>query len=129
MQSLAINKSDYLLQKPTNLPKYHTLNTLNELLIDDSNNDHVDRCKQPELENNSIAAFRTMQSNLTTVGQSAKLPGHTTAKLPGKYLKLKSIEQSGKIGPDDNAFHISTALTLHSDICKAFDKELHNKRT
>ena len=45
MQDYATNKSDYLLQNSSNLPKYATLNTLNEIIIDDSSpsNDQVEK--------------------------------------------------------------------------------------
>ena len=43
LQSSAMSRSDYLLQKSTNPPKYSMLDTLNEILIDD---DQVDRYKQ-----------------------------------------------------------------------------------
>ena len=50
-QDSTINKSDNLVQKSTNIPKYPTLTTLNEIIMGDNNpsNDQVgcNTCKQP----------------------------------------------------------------------------------
>ena len=79
MQSSVINESDYLLKKSTDLPKYHTLSILSEIVTEDitPSDDREDRHKQPDKD--SMASLRTIHSNLSPVGQSTKLPGHTTA--------------------------------------------------
>ena len=43
MESSAVNESDYMLQKSANLPKYHTFSTLNEIVMDNSNDRQADR--------------------------------------------------------------------------------------
>ena len=70
IQSSDINKSDYILQKPACLPKYPSLNTLNEIVVDNSNNDKVDWQRQADPKRYIIASFRTIHSNLTLRGYS-----------------------------------------------------------
>ena len=103
-------------QKSTHLPKYPTLSTLNEKVIDDSNpsNGQADRHWKPNPDKESIASFGTVHSNLTPVDIQ-------------KHCPLYSLEQADYIGPKDSAFLISKTPTLLSYILKPFDKELHNK--
>ena len=49
----AVNKSDYILQKSTNLHKYLAHSTLNEIVIDDNNDDQLERQKQSESDEDS----------------------------------------------------------------------------
>ena len=85
-----INKSDHILQRSANLPKYPTLSTLNEIAIDDSYDNLVDRQKQNDPDKESIASFSTVYSNFVTVGHSTKIPGYITAPLPINKENQKS---------------------------------------
>ena len=45
---------------------------LNEIVIDDNNNDQVDRYRQPDHDKDSIASVRTVHLNCTPVRHSTK---------------------------------------------------------
>ena len=78
-------KCDYRLQNSANWPIHPNLNNINENVIDESNDDHVDRHKQPDHEEDRRASCKTMHSNLYPVGHSNDLPGPTIAKHHYKY--------------------------------------------
>ena len=96
-------KSNYLLQKSTNLPKYLILSTLNELVMDDSsqNDGQIDRNKEQNNGKDNTASFRTVHSNKAPVGHSTKCH-----------------EQIDNIGPEDSTFQISKTSSLLSNILK-----------
>ena len=60
----------YVLQKSANPPKYPSLGTLNEIIIDDSNptDDEVNRNKQLNPGKDSIDSFRMVHSDFALVG-------------------------------------------------------------
>ena len=73
-------ENEYILQRFSNPQKYCILITLNEIVIDGSNNDQVAKRRQSGLNKDSVPSYRTLHPNLAAVKYSTKLPGHTTAK-------------------------------------------------
>ena len=70
-------------------PKYLALSSLNEIVIDDSSDDQIDRHKQPDPDKDGIASLRTIHSSLASVGHSTKFTGYTTEN-PMQIIEIKN---------------------------------------
>ena len=75
MHTSNVNESNYLLTKTTHPSWYLSINSLNDIIIDNSN----DGQKQTN-PNDSITSLRPVHCHIASIGHSTKLPEHTTLK-------------------------------------------------
>ena len=76
----------------TNPPRYPTLNSPNDIIIEDNNN------RQQQLDpNDSRASFSMVHSNPAPVGHSTKLIDPTTVNRTPTYNKIKQSDSTKQI--------------------------------